>query len=112
MRQHLQYILQNPDADQNLKICTQLQQLTSLAKRKKDDWANVAPYLLADILNTNISLDNPKLKQILTASLYNLLDICGSHSPEYLAANLPTATNEMFKIVLENYKTNVKFTGH
>ena len=110
-RQHLAFINDHLETDEAVKITTQIEKMTSLTKRKKEDWANVAPYLLADILNTIISLEQPKVKQMLTSAAYNLLDICVSHSHEYLAANLPTATNEMFKVILQNYRANVKFTG-
>lgn len=111
VRQHLDFILTNGDQEQNVLICDVIQHLANLTKKRKDDWGNVAPYLVADLLNTNLALDDQKLKQILTVAAHNLLDICSTHSPEYISANMPPATNEMFKLVLQDYKTNHKFTG-
>jgi len=114
LRQHLNALTEDTgsSSEEKAQLCRCMQQLTSLVKRRKGDWGNVAPYLVADILSASVHLTDHNLKQLLTSATHNLLDICETHSHEYLSANLPPAVNEVFKIVLQNYKTNYKFTGH
>ena len=111
LRQHLEAMVEQQEGEDSLALCNQVQQLAGLAKRRKEDWGNVAPYLVADILSTNLQLNNHNLKQALVTATHSFLDLCETHSHEYLAANLPPAVNEMFKIVLQNYKANFKFSG-
>ena len=91
-----------------------LQNLFGLMGRKREDWANVAPYLLADVLNSCLAVVSisPRVKQELVLASHSLLDMqVSQHSYEYLGARLPPATNEIFKVVLQNYKQHHKFTG-
>jgi len=100
-----------------LDICVALQQLVESVKRRKQDWGNVAPYLMADVLQTYLCLaddggeNSSRCRQVLSACLNLLLDVCEPHSYDYLAANLPEASNHMFKQLLKDYKANYKFTG-
>ena len=76
------------------------------------DWGNVVPYLIADLLHASISLaTNLPVKQSLVTAAEALLDISSTHSHAYLSANMAQATNEMFKVVLQEYKAHKKFTG-
>ena len=64
LRQHLEVLVERDqqEVEDSLALCNQVQQLAGLAKRKKEDWGNVAPYLVADILSTNLQLNNHNLK--------------------------------------------------
>jgi hypothetical protein len=91
-----------------------LQNLFGLFGRKREDWANVAAYLLADVLNTCVALSatSQKVKQELVLACHSLLDMqLSQHSFEYLSARMPAATNEYFKVVFQNYQQHHKFTG-
>jgi hypothetical protein len=112
VRSHLHYIETNCDIEENMKICSELHQLVGLARRRKEDWGVVAPYLVADILDTYLLLEDPVVRQNLYTVLQSLLDICESHSHEYLSANISEAANETFKILLQSYKTQHKFTAN
>ena len=48
---------------------------------------------------------------ILTTSIYPLLDLLEKHSLAFLSSNLPPATNELFKLILNNYNSTHKFKG-
>ncbi len=108
----MHYIKINCDTESNFKICSELLNILGLTKRKKDDWGSVAPYLVADILHTNLLLEDQKLKQSLSSGIQTLLDICDNHTHEYLSANLSPAANEVFKISLETHKNQHKFTAN
>jgi hypothetical protein len=111
VRQHLHHLERTPDT----AAAGLLQNLFGLMGRKREDWANVAPYLMADVLNSCLSVGMvacPQVKQELVLACHCLMDICVSqHSYEYLSARLPPATNELFKVVLQNYRQHHKFTG-
>jgi hypothetical protein len=113
VRQHLHQIERSDEAEAG-SMSSMLQKLFGLMGRKREDWTNVAPYLMADLFNTCLAVaaTSPRVKQELVLASHSLLDICVSqHSYEYLAARLPAATNEIFKVVLQNYKQHHKFTG-
>jgi hypothetical protein len=111
VRHHLHHLERTPD----MAVASLLQNLFGLMGRKREDWANVAPYLMADVLNSCLSVGMvacPQVKQELVLACHCLMDICVSqHSYEYLSARLPPATNELFKVVLQNYRQHHKFTG-
>jgi hypothetical protein len=111
VRQHLHHLERTADT----ALAGLLQNLFGLMGRKREDWANVAPYLMADVLNSCLSVGMvacPQVKQELVLACHCLMDICVSqHSYEYLSARLPPATNELFKLVLQNYRQHHKFTG-
>jgi len=110
VQHHLHFIETNCDAD-NFPLASAIQSFFGSCKRKKEDWANVAPYLIADLLNATVNLSQLNVKQTLIQAANLLLGLCSSHSHEYLSANLPQATNEIFKIVLHDFKVHHKFTG-
>ena len=112
VRVHLQSIETNCDNQLSLYICTELLNLLGQTKRKREDWASVVPYLIADILNTNLLLEDQNLKQLLSSGVQTLLDICENHMHEYLSANLSAAANEVFKISLETHKSHHRFTAN
>merc|ERR1711972_1159989 len=77
LRQHLEVLVERDqqEVEDSLALCNQVQQLAGLAKRKKEDWGNVAPYLVADILSTNLQLNNHNLKQALITATHSF-SIC------------------------------------
>jgi len=87
-----------------------LQNLLGLFSRNKADWSSVTPYLLADLLNLHHKLP-PHLKSALTAAILPLVDSLDKHGSEYLSANLPVVTGELFKHVLATHTTQHKFKG-
>merc|ERR1711915_623587 len=56
--------------EEKAQLCRCVQQLTSLVKRRKGDWGNVAPYLVADILSASVHLTDHNLKQLLTSATH------------------------------------------
>jgi len=87
-----------------------LQSLLGLFSRNKADWSSVIPYLLADLLNLHPKLP-ANLKSALTAAILPLVDSLDKHGSEYLSANLPVVTGELFKHVLSTHTTQHKFKG-
>ena len=81
-------------------------------KKKKEEFARVVPYLIADIIETfqNVTL-YPMIRSNLLFGLYKLLDICDSHSTDFLSGILPVGRQEMFKHVFTNYKQYHKYSG-
>ena len=113
VRQHL-HCIEKAEESEATAMVAHLQNLFGLMGRKREDWANVAPYLLADVLNSCLAVVSisPRVKQELVLASHSLLDMqVSQHSYEYLGARLPPATNEIFKVVLQNYKQHHKFTG-
>merc|ERR1712107_717493 len=98
VRQVLSSLKTSSDQEENSTVSLCIHQLINTIKRKKEDWSSVAPYILADLLNTSTAIDQQNVKQNLLSSVNLLLDIGDSHSHEYLSANLPAATNEIFKV--------------
>jgi len=84
-------------------------------KKHKDDFARVAPYLIADILHLLLPSKTPALlpnvKSSLISGINRLLDICDSHSKEFLSANLKEADRAIFKDILDTYNTYHRFKG-
>jgi len=87
-----------------------LQKVLGLFSRHKADYASILPYMLADLLHllTTVHVQD---RNVITTSLYPLLDLLEKHSFDYLASSLPPATNEIFKTVLEHYNNHHKFKG-
>jgi len=87
-----------------------LQKVLGLFSRHKADYAPVIPSLLVDLLFylQSLSLD---MRGLLTTSLYPLLEMLEKHSLNYISSNLSPASNELFKVLLENYQATQKFKG-
>jgi hypothetical protein len=93
-------------------LANSLERLLGLASRRQEDWARVSAYLLADIVHTfQVARLDQGVKAGLVQCCHILLDMCDKHSLDYLAANLPPGTKEIFKQVLQYYNTHHKFTG-
>jgi len=92
-------------------VCVAMQQLCEAFKKRQVDFANVAPYMIGEVLNAHLNSVCLKCKHVLTACLNLLLDICDVHNLKYLSVNLPDTCNHMFKQILKDYKINHKFTG-
>ena len=87
-----------------------LQNIIGVISKRKVDWSSVCQYFLADLLNLLPSLE-VDLKQALTTSLLPLVDMLEKHNVDYLAANLPPATAEIFKHVMSTHSSTFKFKG-
>ena len=93
-----------------LETLNKLQKVLGLLPRQKADYAPVISYVLADLLHFLHSLPT-KDRGLLTIPIYPLLDLLEKHNLAFLSANLPPATNELFKLILNNYQTSHKFKG-
>ncbi|KAL3284734.1 hypothetical protein HHI36_018879 [Cryptolaemus montrouzieri] len=90
----------------------QLEKLTRHLVLFKKHIARIAPHLIADILHqyegTNLY---PKVKIHLNNCIYSLISQCDHHAVSYLRRVLSSASTEMFKIMLDNYRKFYRFTG-
>jgi len=80
----------------------------------KDDFARVAPYMIADMLEAGFSgrvTVIQSVKNNLLSGIYKLLDICAKHSLDYLLNTLPVGQQDVFKEMLGNYKQYHKYSG-
>jgi len=80
----------------------------------KDDFARVAPYLIADILESGFAgrvTVIQTVKSNLLSGMYKLLDICAKHSIDYLLNTLPIGQQDVFKEIVGNYKQYHKYSG-
>jgi len=112
VQRHLEFMEENPSSAESLALANAINTFFGTCKRHKMDWGNVVPYLIADLLHASISLaTNLPVKQSLVTAAEALLDISSTHSHAYLSANMAQATNEMFKVVLQECKAHKKFTG-
>ena len=81
-------------------------------KKLKDEFARVVPYLIADVMEAFQQVTvYPVVRNNLLFGLYKLLDICDSHSTDFLSGVLPVGRQEMFKHVFTNYKQYHKYSG-
>jgi len=114
VRQNLRAVFQ-PDSrtssSEAVDVCVAMQQLCEAFKKRQVDFANVAPYMIGEVLNAHLNSICLKCKHVLTSCLNLLLDICDVHNLKYLGVNLPDTCNHMFKQILKDYKINHKFTG-
>ena len=92
------------------KMLEALQKVLWLVTRHKADYAPVLPHLLPDLLTFLQSLPLDQ-RGLLTTSLYKLLDMLDPCYLTYISSNLSPSTNELFKILLQNYESGHKFKG-
>lgn len=82
-------------------------------RKSKDDFARVAPYLIADVLHCFQKVTVcAEVKTNLLFGVYKLLDICDKHSRHFLAVSLADGSSEIFKHVLNNYVQYYQYKGH
>ena len=110
-RQHFKHISRSDNLSENLEICNSLLLIFNRFKKKKFDWCKVGVYLVGDVILCLMAVAQPELKQLLNSCAHTLLSISEEYTHEYISANLPAAANEVFKVVLEDFKMNVKFAG-
>ena len=81
-------------------------------KKLKDEFARVAPYILADVMDAfqKVTL-YPNVRSNFLHGVHKLLDICDTHSIDYLTAVLPSGKQEMFKHIFTNYKQYHRYAG-
>lgn len=80
----------------------------------KEDFARVAPYMVADILEAAFAgkvTVVQTVKNNLLTGMFKLLDICAKHSVDYLLNTLPLGQRDVFKEILGNYKQYHKYSG-
>ena len=81
-------------------------------KKLKDEFARVTPYFIADIINILQQVTiYPVVRSNLLFGLYKLLDVCDSHSTDFLSGVLPPGRQEIFKHLFNNYKQYHKYSG-
>ena len=81
-------------------------------KKLKDEFARVSPYLISDVMEAfQQETLYPNVRTNVLHGVHKLLDICDSHSIEYLSSVLPSGKQEIFKHLFSNYKQYYKYAG-
>ena len=94
----------------SVETLNRLQKVLGLLPRQKTDYAPVISYIIADLLHFMHSLPT-KDRGLVTIPIYPLLDMLEKHNLAFLSSNLPPASNELFKLILNNYNSSHKFKG-
>ena len=81
-------------------------------KKMKEEFARVAPYLIADVMDAfqKVTL-YPSVRANILHGVHKLMDICDTHSIDYLSSVLPSGKQEMFKHLFSNYKQYYRYAG-
>ena len=80
--------------------------------KHKEDFARVAPYLIADVMDCfqRFTL-YPEVRSNIVFGVHKLFNVCDNHSVDYLLGVLPSGKKEMFKHVFSNYTRYHKYSG-
>jgi hypothetical protein len=82
------------------------------AKKHKEDFARIAPYVVADIfIGLQKTTLYPAVRANLVFAINKLLDICDKHSKEFLVASLPEGTKDVYKQFVETYNRYHRYSG-
>lgn len=112
IRQHINHLaLPTDDIDEKIKkvdICTSLSLTFNAMSTNKWEWKNLTTYIISDLVTALVSVTDQELKQLLVVNIHILLSFIGSHASEYLSANMKPDANEIFKIILDEYRQQAR----
>jgi hypothetical protein len=95
-----------------LKLAHSFDRICEHIKKMKEEFARVAPYLLADVMDAFQRVTMyPSVRTNILYGVHKLLDICDNHSSDFLSGVLPSGQQEMFKHVYSNYKQYHRYSG-
>ena len=95
-----------------LTLSYNFDRLCDHVRKMKDEFARVSPYLIADVMHSfQQETLYPNVRSNVLNGVHKLLDICDSHSIDYLSSVLPSGEQEIFKHLFSNYKQYHKYTG-
>jgi hypothetical protein len=104
--------LEPSDLKEVVNLSYNFDRLCEHVKKMKEEFARVSPYLIADVMEAfqKVTL-YPSVRTNVLHGVHKLLDICDTHSIDYLSSVLPTGKQEMFKHLFSNYKQYHRYAG-
>lgn len=110
IRQHINHLaLPTEDIDsklKNLDICSKLSHIFIRMSSNKSEWKSVSKYIVSDLVTALVTVDHQELKQLLVFNIQTLLSMLDDNASKYLSANMKPAANEIFKLILEEFKSS------
>ena len=104
--------LEPSDLKEVVTLSYNFDRLCEHVKKLKDEFARVSPYLISDVMEAfQQETLYPNVRTNVLHGVHKLLDICDSHSIEYLSSVLPSGKQEIFKHLFSNYKQYYKYAG-